>query len=161
MFTAESPSDDPLCRLSKAEKLRVCASVLTSSYFIGYTRILSNERELRAECTLNTVSFRSIRGKEHSNGCVYKEWMLSCRARRTVNGDLLRFSISQAYHPHYVFVYVRKRADVNTSNWEWYIENISGRVSLITDRGKVARAPGARKPLPNLIDTVQTFYKTI
>lgn len=157
LFAAYMPSVDPLCRLSRAEKLRVCASVLSSSYFLSFVQFLPKERELWAQCQLNTVSFRTIRGQEAANGRIYKEWMLFCRATHKINNTTLVYSVSQAYHRHHVFVYTRHLVDA--SHWAWYLENISSKISVVTDQSEVFTKEGSEHPLPNLIDTLRIFLE--
>jgi len=154
LFAARTIDDDPVCGLTKSEKLRVCASVLSASYLSDKIQTFNpDQNSFDGECKLKQVSFPSGRVKiEEDESSSYTEWMLPCEVKQIYSEAWFTYFISRAYHSHYAFVYAR---DYWTGGW--YVENIVSKISLIIETSETNREESA----PTLVDLLEvTVHST-
>lgn len=81
MCIAQRASEDPICRLTVAQKLRLCAIVFGSSLFrqkkVKFTPILDN---VQSDCVKKRIFFLTdINAYIQRESRIYKEWVIGCR----------------------------------------------------------------------------------
>lgn len=106
MVAAESPLDDPLCKLNRNMRIQICSSVFESEYFSGWTKYVPRETSVSTECVKKAISFNVTAGDG------YQEWMMHCTAEIVGTNVLSLFYLSRAYSSGQVFLYTRE-------NWEF------------------------------------------
>lgn len=151
VVTAETATDDPVCRLSPSEKLRVCASVLNSSFFIDKVKFVPDIHNFKEECKLMRFSFQTDKAKAEANGGHYEEWMLPCSVEPIAVYAPSMLLVSRSYHSHYAFVY-----SFDYLSEEWYIENISGRISVLIEENGTIRKECSELTRPNFDDQLKS-----
>jgi hypothetical protein len=133
-LTEPNESKDPLCALSKAAKLRICGSVLNSTYFDGKIEYVPNGQLYVDHCERIKVSLQTEKAKiallDVTNSIPYEEWVISCPAEPITDSNAeFTYFISRAYNSHTAFVYTR---DYLTADM-YKLENVSRNISVIID----------------------------
>lgn len=128
-LVAESFEHDPVCRLISKERsdnqhFRLCAIVLTSSYFI--TRFKYPTRVNAYAVFEDQISFRTTDANLRSVGKEYHERIVVCPVRIIDSSHQTRVYISRAYKSNEVFVYLR-----DPSDGRLYLENLSVNVGIV------------------------------
>jgi hypothetical protein len=100
-------SNDPICKLKKLERLRVCTLVLSSAYFED--GLVFNPDDFyvdETKCSKKEISFEDDQVKLETAGKRYEEWMISCRLKKYSDGFRGEYFLSRVYHSDdEVFVY--------------------------------------------------------
>lgn len=130
IFTARDERSDPLCKLSRSAKLRICASVLNSSLFELLVRYVPDYEQFQGFCHEKKVSMEL-------EGSPLMEWMLPCTAElipldndysgRSV--QMTTYRVSRAYNSNMVFIW-------DCSALTCTLFGLSKNVSVIVDRCK-------------------------
>jgi hypothetical protein len=109
IFAASTADSDPLCRLAKLHKIRVCAKVLKSPFLRKKIAFVPDERLFKDECVKREVSFRSRSIRKEVNRL--EEWMLWCPTKSIRTAFLQRgrvdYFVSRAAKSGEAFLYSR------------------------------------------------------
>lgn len=121
-FPAPTPDTDPLCRLTDANKLRLCASVYASRTFrrekVNFEPTTDNvdvecvTKEIRVVSPeTNRCGLIAWRIRKNFNPFrIYKEWMIGCRATTEQGVPIISY-VCRAHFQNSVFVF--KPSDSN------------------------------------------------
>ena len=104
-MTVHSSNQDGLCSRLYTDTHRICAAVFNSKYFKEKMRF-PIVRKINGYCTLETVSFQTIRGKTAAKRR-FREWMLSCKFSEEGADGFDYYLLSHAYQSNQLFVYFR------------------------------------------------------
>lgn len=124
-FTAKNQSDDPVCKLNHHERLRVCTTVLNSTYFYGELQFVPMYKYIdETECARRRISFQNDRARLQTLGKpAYVEWMISCKPKQYYASYQAEYFLSRVYDSNTeVFVYRRN------DDSEIILENLFGNV---------------------------------
>lgn len=131
-FSAKQDTDDPLCGLTTAEKLRACSSVLNSSIFKLIVKYKQDYFHFKDSCRRRKVNVRM------ESGIVsHEEWMLPCYGEYINDDDLSGTKLTQdsvhylsrSYNSHMLFVY-----DCSGDTPNCTIFGLSKNISVILDK---------------------------
>ena len=79
-FAAKTQAEDPICKLSRSERLRVCTLVQSSEYFeteLKFTPEL--EYVDRSLCMKRTIMFQDEETAIKAHSKTYEEWTIGCQ----------------------------------------------------------------------------------
>ena len=108
------------------QSCRLCAIVLTSAYF---QEIVVDPCAYHANYWFKVnIAFRTREGRREAAGLLYYERMANCLAKMA-DGSVRRFSISRAYNPNQVFVYVENPLDKRM-----YLDHLVVNVGIVHER---------------------------
>jgi hypothetical protein len=104
---------DSICSLGRSRLIRICSSVLNSTYFRHSSVVSLHEEEI--ECEEKSISFKKHKPKRNSG---YKEWLIDCRTEidSSVDGKKYWFHVSRGNSLDNFFVYKMKMCYVENSN---------------------------------------------
>jgi hypothetical protein len=108
-FTEEDEDDDPLCSLSRRERLRICAQVLSSAYFEVDLKFTPDYHFIdETECAMNEITFQDDEVMAEAPERYYEEWMIGCRPDQYYASYQAEYFVSRVYDSfNKVFVYRR------------------------------------------------------
>lgn len=119
-----SENKDPICQLTASEKLRLCASIFSSTVFKGKVKFLPTIENVQLECEKKQISFtadvasppplmaRLTQWERRESGKkIYEESMIGCRAVLKSNNYKMTYLLSQGNYDNSVFVYTYKFSD--------------------------------------------------
>jgi hypothetical protein len=107
-ITAESEHDDPICRLTTDQRVRVCTLIFSSAHFDGELSFLPTESNVDdAFCVKKTISFRTenLTVATSADQTPYEEWMIRCLPKEYFHTPKSEFFASRVYNTDDVFVY--------------------------------------------------------
>ena len=123
---------------------------MNSSHFVGKVKFIPNAKVVEEGCKLEKISFRTDKAKTSATSHDYYEWMLPCPVEALVAYASFRYFISRAYYSHYAVVY-----SYHDESKEWYIENISGKISPIIEKDAAIKVKYREHYPPCLIEFLE------
>lgn len=106
MLAVEKAEDDPICRLSNAEKLRLCTTLFSSFPYKGKMKFVPGMDAIDTGCEKREIKFfTDVLWNQHFNGTSFSEWMIVCKAMVIKSGKWIDFYVSRGYGPNRIFVY--------------------------------------------------------
>ena len=105
-LTVERARDDPICKLSNVQKLRLCTTLFSSNPYRTKVRFVPGMDSVEVECERREITFfTDTQWSHHFNGTSFHEWMFVCKAMVIKSGKWADFYVSRGYGPNRVFVY--------------------------------------------------------
>lgn len=125
LFAAENDYDDPLCRLTVDQRIRVCTLVFSSAHFDGELDFLPNSSNIdESLCIKKNVSFRSETSIAEDSRRQHGEWMIRCKPKEYFFAYKSEYFLSRAYASNDVYAY-------HSSNGEGiFLENVFTNIRL-------------------------------
>lgn len=106
--------EDPICKLSKGQRLRLCAVIFTMARLRRKYQFKANEDNIEGACRKKIISFKSRKAKKEAGKKVYEEFMIPCKlnsAKRKRRAPV-NFYISRAYDHDKNFLFHERRGKV-------------------------------------------------
>lgn len=117
--------EDPICQLTPSEKLRLCATILTSSRLrkkVNFFPIVDN---VQLQCETRRIYFRSKTWQRITDENEYEERMIACKTSTfDRNGQRIVYYVSRGYGTNRIFLYKLRDRKV-------FLENFMIRVSVV------------------------------
>ena len=123
-----SATEDPLCRLHKHRRIRVCSQIFNAYNFdkeVSFTPIAENVSD---DCEMKRISFFEDDLEKEASGFTFEEWMVGCKVERIFSGYEFIYWLSRGYRSSEVFVY---KYDFHSG--KLVIDSLSVHVRLVYD----------------------------